>query len=217
MDVLGGELLVDGGLIGTTIDWRSVEIILAAGRELGFDLLNLIVWPKSNAGQGSLYRSQHELLPLFKKGKAAHVNNVELGRHGRWRSNVWDYPGGSSLGSDAREGLKDHPTVKPRAMIEDALLDVTHRGDIVVDCFAGSGTTVLAAEATGRLCRAIEIDGPYCDVIIRRWQAMTGEDAVLLGSGESFEVVRQRRLGAAATAVVVDDQADDEGESGDGE
>ena len=197
------SFLVDGGLIGTTIDWRSVEIILATGRELGFDLLNLIVWAKSNAGQGSLYRSQHELLPLFKKGKAAHVNNIELGRHGRWRSNVWDYPGGSSLGSDAREGLKDHPTVKPRAMIEDALLDVTHRGDIVVDCFAGSGTTVLAAEATGRVCRAIEIDGPYCDVIVRRWQAMTGEDAVLLGCGDSFEVVRQRRLGAAATAVVV--------------
>ena len=176
--------LVDGGLIGTTIDWRSLEMILATGRELGLELLNLIVWAKSNAGQGSLYRSQHELLPLFKKGKAAHVNNID-GRHGRWRSNVWEYPGGSSLGSDLREGLKDHPTVKLRAMIEDALLDVTHRGDIVVDCFAGSGTTVLAAEATGRLCRAIEIDGPYCDVIIRRWQKMTGEDAVLLGAGRA--------------------------------
>jgi DNA modification methylase len=166
--------LVDGGLIGTFIDWRSVEQVLACGRDLGLDLINVVVWSKSNARQGSLWRSQHELLPVFKKGDAAHVNNVELGRHGRWRSNVWTYPGGSTLGSDSREGLDFHPTVKPRVLLEDALLDVTNRDDIVIDCFAGSGSTLLAAEAVGRRCRAVEIDGLYCDVIIRRWREMTG-------------------------------------------
>ena len=137
------------------------------------------MWSKTNGGQGSLWRSQHEMFPVFKKGKAPHVNNVELGRWGRWRSNVWVYPGGSSLGSDAREGLALHPTVKPRALLEDALLDVTHRDDIVLDPFVGSGSTLLAAETTGRICRAIEIDGPYCDVTIQRWQDADRREAVL--------------------------------------
>lgn len=185
--------LADGGLLGTTIDWRSIDLIIAAGKALGLDLLNLIVWVKSNAGQGSLWRSHHELLPVFKKGDLPHVNNVELGRHGRWRSNVWNYPGASSLGSDAREGLAVHPTVKPREMLEDALMDVTHRGDIVLDCFLGSGSTLLAAEAVGRLCRGIEIDGPYCDVTIERWQNMTGEHARLAETGETFEEVAAQR------------------------
>ena len=171
--------LDDGGLLATFIDWRSVALVIASGLALELALLNLVVWEKSNGGQGSLWRSQHELLPVFKKGDAPHVNNVELGRHGRWRSNVWTYPGGSTLGSDSREGLDFHPTVKPRVLLEDALLDVTNRGDIVIDCFAGSGSTLLAAEAVGRRCRAVELDGPYCDVIIRRWREMTGQDAVL--------------------------------------
>ena len=113
------------------------------------------------------------------EGREPHINNVELGRHGRWRSNVWEYAGASSLGSDAREGLEFHPTVKPRLLLEDALIDITNRGDIVIDCFAGSGSTLVAAEATGRRCRAIEFDGPYCDVIIRRWREMTDREAVL--------------------------------------
>ena len=171
--------LDDGGLLATFIDWRSVDLVIASGLALELALLNIVVWEKSNGGQGSLWRSQHELLPVFKKGDAPHVNNVELGRHGRWRSNVWTYPGGSTLGSDSREGLDFHPTVKPRVLLEDALLDVTNRGDIVIDCFAGSGSTLLAAEAVGRRCRAVELDGPYCDVIIRRWREMTGQDAVL--------------------------------------
>ena len=171
--------LDDGGLLATFIDWRSVDLVIASGLALELALLNLVVWEKSNGGQGSLWRSQHELLPVFKKGDAPHINNVELGRHGRWRSNVWTYPGGSTLGSDSREGLDFHPTVKPRILLEDALLDVTNRGDIVIDCFAGSGSTLLAAEAVGRRCRAVELDGPYCDVIIRRWREMTGQDAVL--------------------------------------
>jgi DNA modification methylase len=185
--------LADGGLLATFIDWRSIELVLECGRGLGLELLNLIVWAKTNGGQGSLWRSAHELLPVFKKGEAPHINNVELGKHGRWRSNVWTYPGASSLGSDSRDGLALHPTVKPRSLLEDALLDVTNRGDIVIDCFAGSGSTLLAAEAVGRRSRAVEIDGPYCDLIIQRWRQMTGHDAVLAATGETFEEVSSRR------------------------
>jgi DNA modification methylase len=163
--------------------------LIGCGLALGLELVNVVVWSKTNAGQGSLWRSQHELLPVFKKGTAAHVNNVELGRHGRWRSNVWTYAGGSSLGSDARAGLAFHPTVKPRAMLEDAILDVTNRDEIVTDPFVGSGSTLLAAETTGRICRALEIDGQYCDVTIRRWQELTGENAVLERTGESFDEI----------------------------
>jgi DNA modification methylase len=190
--------VADGGLIGTTIDWRSVDLVIAAGKTLGFELLNVIVWVKSNAGQGSLWRSQHELLPIFKKGGAPHINNVALGRHGRWRSNVWQYAGASSLGSDARDGLAYHPTVKPRALLDDALLDVSNRGDVVIDCFAGSGSMLLAAEAVGRRCRAIEIDGPYCDVALRRWEAMSGCSAVLRDTGETFAMVAERRFAGPA-------------------
>jgi DNA modification methylase len=133
--------LCDGGLFGTFIDWRGYPTVFAAAVKLGFKPINLVVWAKTNAGVGSLYRSQHELLPLFKKGTASHLNNVELGKRGRWRSNVWTYPGASSLGSETRRGLEDHPTVKPTAMLEDALLDITNRGDIVIDPFLGSGST----------------------------------------------------------------------------
>jgi DNA modification methylase len=111
---------------------------------------------------GSLYRSQHELLPLFKKGAEPHVNNVELGKRGRWRSNVWTYPGASSLGSDARRGLQDHPTVKPTAMLEDALLDLTNRAEIVIDPFLGSGSSLIAADKTGRICRGVEARSAVC-------------------------------------------------------
>ncbi|CCB66768.1 putative Site-specific DNA-methyltransferase (adenine-specific) [Hyphomicrobium sp. MC1] len=194
---LASSVLVDGGLLATFIDWRSVELILSAGRELDLGLLNIIVWSKSNAGQGSLWRSAHEMLPVFKKGSASHKNNVELGRWGRYRSNVWTYPGASSVGSDAREGLAVHPTVKPRAMLEDALLDITDRGDVVLDCFLGSGSMLLAAEATGRICRAIEIDGRYCDVAIHRWQQMTGYEAILEETGETHAAAARRRSTAS--------------------
>ena len=121
--------LVDGGVFGTFIDWRGYPTVHAAATQTGLSPLNLVVWTKTNAGMGSLYRSQHELLPLFKKGDAPHINNIVLGKRGRWRSNVWTYPGASSLGSDARRGLKEHPTVKPTAMLEDALVDLTNRGE----------------------------------------------------------------------------------------
>ena len=166
--------LCDGGLFGTFIDWRGYPAVIAAALQLGLAPFNLIVWAKTNAGMGSLYRSQHELLPLFKKGKAPHINNVELGKNGRWRSNVWTYPGASSMGSEARQGLQHHPTVKPVAMLEDALLDMTERGDIVLDPFLGSGSTLIAAEKTGRRCRGVELDPLYVDVILRRYEAHDG-------------------------------------------
>jgi DNA modification methylase len=150
--------LCDGGVFGTFIDWRGYPTVFAAASKLALNPLNLIVWTKTNAGMGSLYRSQHELLPLFKKGNAPHVNNIALGRKGRWRSNVWTYPGTSSLGSDARRGLEDHPTVKPVAMLVDTLLDLTTRGEIVLDPFLGSGSTLIAAESTDRCCRGVELD-----------------------------------------------------------
>jgi DNA modification methylase len=185
--------LCDGGVFGTYIDWRGQPTVHAAATKLGLEPLNLIVWAKTNAGMGSLYRSQHELLPLFKKGDAPHTNNVELGKRGRWRSNLWTYPGASSLGCDARRGLQDHPTVKPTAMLEDALLDLTSRSDIVIDPFLGSGSTLIAADKTGRVCRGIELDPLYVDVIIRRYETATGNDAVLVETGETFGRLADRR------------------------
>ena len=190
--------LCDGGILGTFIDWRGLPTVHSAVGCLGLVPLNLIVWAKTNAGMGSLYRSQHELLPLFTKGSRPHVNNIELGKRGRWRSNVWTYPGASSLGSDARRGLKDHPTVKPTAMLEDALLDLTNRGDIVIDPFLGSGSTLIAAEATGRVCRGVELDPLYVDVIARRYEAATGNQAVLVETGETFQALGARRGREAA-------------------
>ena len=190
--------LCDGGLFGTFIDWRGLPTVHSAAVKLGLEPLNLIVWAKTNAGMGSLYRSQHELLPLFKKGSASHVNNVELGKRGRWRSNVWTYPGASSLGSEARRGLEDHPTVKPTAMLEDALLDLSDRGDIVIDPFLGSGSTLIAAEKTARVCRGVELDPLYVDVIVRRYEAATGSSATLVETCEGFAELSARRVSEAA-------------------
>ena len=189
--------LSDGGVFGTYIDWRGWPIIFSAAAKLGLTPLNLVVWAKTNAGMGSLYRSAHELLPLFKKGDAQHVNNIQLGKKGRWRSNVWTYPGASSRGSDARHGLQDHPTVKPTAMLVEALVDLTNRGDIVLDPFLGSGSTLIAADKAGRVCRGVELDALYVDVIIRRYEAVTGAAAVLAETGERFADVAARRAGEA--------------------
>jgi DNA modification methylase len=185
--------LGDGGIFGTFIDWRGYPIAVAAARQLGLTPLNLVVWAKTNAGMGSLYRSQHELLPLFKNGAQAHTNNGQLGKKGRWRSNLWTYPGASSVGSDARRGLVDHPTVKPTALLVDALLDLTNRGDIVLDPFLGSGSTLIAAENTGRRCRGLEIDPLYVDVIVRRFQAAAQSKAILEETGETFDELAARR------------------------
>jgi DNA modification methylase len=145
------------------------------------------------AGMGSFYRSQHELLPLFKKGAASHVNNISLGKRGRHRTNLWIYPGASSVGSDARKGLQDHPTVKPTAMLQDALIDLTNRGEIVLDPFLGSGSTLLAAENTGRVCRGVELDPLYVDVIIRRYEAAMSTPVIFADTGEAFEELTARR------------------------
>jgi hypothetical protein len=171
------------------MDWRHLGEILAAGREAYGELKNLCVWVKHNGGMGSLYRSQHELILVFKQGCAPHRNNVQLGRFGRNRSNVWHYPGVNSFARNGVEGnlLALHPTVKPVALAADAILDFTARGDIVLDGFLGSGTTLIAAERTGRLCYGLELDPAYADTIIRRWQRLTGETAQHAGSGRSFD------------------------------
>jgi DNA modification methylase len=185
--------LFDGGILGTFIDWRGLPIAHAAATALGLTSLNLIVWAKTNAGMGSLYRSQHELLPLFKKGSASHVNNISLGKRGRYRTNLWTYPGASSLGSDARKGLQEHPTVKPASMLQDALIDLTNRGEVVLDPFLGSGSTLIAAENIGRVCCGIELDPLYVDVIIRRYEAATDTIVTLAETGEPFETIADRR------------------------
>jgi DNA modification methylase len=195
--------LCDGAVCGSFIDWRGFPTLHSAAAKLGLVPLNLIVWAKSNAGMGSLYRSQHELLPLFKQGTAPHVNNVELGKRGRWRSNVWTYPGASSLGSDARRGLQDHPTVKPTAMLEDALLDLTNRGDIVIDPFLGSGSTLIASDKTGRICRGVELDPLYIDVIVRRYERASGQAAFLVETGESFRGLSARREREASSPALM--------------
>jgi DNA modification methylase len=155
----------------------------------------LIVWNKSNAGQGSLYRSQHELIALYKVGSAAHTNNVELGRHGRNRSNVWTYPGVNSFGS---ADLALHPTVKPVALVADAIKDVTKRQALILDPFSGSGSTLIAAERSGRRARALELDPVYVDVAIRRFEALTGRDAVLEDGTTFAELSAERRAATPA-------------------
>jgi DNA modification methylase len=171
-----GASSVDGSIHFVCMDWRHVEELLAAGRAAYGELKNLCVWVKDNAGMGSLYRRQHELVFVFKHGRDGHRNNVQLGRFGRNRSNIWRYPGANSFARCGEEGnlLALHPTVKPVAMVADAILDCSARGDIVLDAFLGSGTTVIAAERTGRRCYGLELDPAYVDTIVRRWQGLTG-------------------------------------------
>jgi DNA modification methylase len=160
-------------LIYTCMDWRHVHELLDAGRQCGLELYNICVWAKSNAGMGSLYRNQHELICVFKAGSETPANNVELGRHGRNRSNLWTYRGFNAFGNERDELLAMHPTVKPVTMVADALRDVTKRGGSVLDTFMGSGSTLIAAEETGRRCFGTELDPLYVDVAIRRWQIHT--------------------------------------------
>ena len=162
--------------------------LLIAGKQAYSELKNVCVWAKDNAGMGSLYRSQHELVFVFKHGKESHRNNVQLGQYGRYRSNVWPYPGVNSFSRSTEEGnlLAFHPTVKPVALVADAIMDCSGRGDVVLDAFLGSGTTIIAAERTGRICYGIEIDPVYVDTIIRRWHAFTGQSAVHALSGRTF-------------------------------
>ena len=181
------------------MDWRHQLEMCTAGFAVYERLLNMAVWVKNQPGMGSFYRSQHELFFIFAKGGAAPRNNIQLGRFGRSRSNVWNYPSAASLARTAEEGnpLAMHPTVKPLALITDILLDASVRGDVVVDPFAGSGTTLIAAEKLGRKARCMEIDPAYCDTIIRRWQHWTGESAVRLSDGISFDCLTAKAVGGA--------------------
>lgn len=186
--------LVAGAVLFVFMDWRSIHRVYAAGNAAKLKLLNLVVWYKETGGMGSLYRSAHELIAVLCKGDKPRVNNVELGRHGRDRSNVWVVPGANQRGSSANEMLALHATPKPVELCVDALLDVTQRGDIVLDCFLGSGATLIAAEKTGRLCRGIELEPGFVDVCIRRWEKLTGGEAVLVETGQLFaEVEAERR------------------------
>ena len=152
-----------------------------------------MVWAKANVGAGNLYPSQHELLPLFKKGSAAHVNNLSMGKRGRQRSNLWTYPDVASPGSGAQKNVRDHRSEKPVAMLQAALIDLTNGGDVVLDPFLGTGATLIAADMAGRVCRGIEIDPRFVDVIIRRYEAITRETAILADTGEPFAVLTARR------------------------
>lgn len=181
------RFVTDGALIYACMDWRHLYELLAAGRQCGLPLFNICVWAKTNAGMGSLYRSQHELVCVFKAGTADHTNNIELGRHGRNRSNLWTYRGLNSFGADRNELLASHPTVKPVLMIADAIRDVTKRGEAVLDIFLGSGSTLMAAEETGRVCFGADLDPLYVDVAVRRWQRKTRCDALHAETGECFD------------------------------
>jgi DNA modification methylase len=181
---------VDGSLHYHCIDWRHLTDIQAASENVYRELLNICVWVKPNGGMGSLYRSRHEFVLVFKNGKKRHRNNVELGRYGRNRTNVWEYAGGTSLpGRVTDEGnlLSLHPTVKPVQMIIDAILDCTARDEIVLDSFLGSGSTLIAAERAGRICYGVEIDPLYVDTAVRRWQQHTGRQAVHAITGKKFK------------------------------
>ena len=184
------------------MDWRHFHELLTAAREIYAGLKNLCVWAKTNGGMGSLYRSQHELVAVFKNGTAPHINNIELGRHGRNRTNVWTYPGVNSLSPERMTELALHPTVKPVALIADAILDCSKRGGIVLDAFAGSGTTLIAAEKTGRRGYGIELDPVYIDVAIERFQKLTGTDATHVETGMTFAEVKSQRLDTKETADV---------------
>lgn len=179
----------DGSLHYHFMDWRHSRELLTSALQVYDEFINLCVWVKSNAGMGSFYRSQHEFIFVFKKGKQPHINNVRLGQYGRYRTNVWSYPGVNAFGPGRDEALVIHPTVKPIQLISDAILDVTHRGDIVLDGFLGSGTTLLAAEKTGRVCYGIEIDPCYVDVALQRWIVITGEMPRLTTDGRTYEEV----------------------------
>jgi DNA modification methylase len=185
-----------GSIHYVCMDWRHLGEALASGREVYSELKNLVVWAKTNAGQGSFYRSQHELILVFKNGDGPHQNNIELGRHGRSRSNVWSYAGVNSFRAGRLDELTIHPTVKPVALVADAMRDCSRRGDIILDPFMGSGTTILAADRVGRRGYGLEIDPLYVDAAIRRWQDFTKRDAILKPTWQTFDEVAAARSSA---------------------
>jgi DNA modification methylase len=187
------ENSVDGSIHHVCMDWRHAWEMLGAGRKVYTEFKNLCIWNKNNAGMGSFYRSKHELVFIWKSGTVAHINNFELGQNGRHRTNVWDYAGVNTMRQGRLGELSMHPTVKPVALVAEAIKDCSTRGGLVLDPFCGSGTMLIAAERTGRKARTIEIDPAYVDVAVRRWQAYTGKHAVLEGCGETFEMIEEQR------------------------
>jgi DNA modification methylase len=170
----------DGAIAFVCMDWRHMRELLAAGSAVFTELKNLCVWNKTNGGMGAFYRSKHELVFVWKVGTAPHTNSFGLGDTGRYRTNVWDYAGISSISATRGEELEMHPTVKPVVLVADAIKDCSRRGEIVLDGFGGSGSTLIAAEKTGRVARLVELDGQYCDTILQRYQAFTGKQPILL-------------------------------------
>ncbi len=189
----------DGAIAFVCMDWRHMGELLAAGEAVFTELKNVCVWNKTNGGMGTFYRSKHEMVFVFKVGTVPHTNTFGLGDGGRYRTNVWDYAGVNTMKKSRMDELEMHPTVKPVALVADALLDVTKRGDLVLDPFGGSGTTLIAAEKTGRSARLIEFDPLYCDVIVRRFEAFTGKRARLAETGATFEDVAEARAPAMAS------------------
>ncbi|WP_308515740.1 DNA methyltransferase [Sphingomonas flavescens] len=189
------RVMRDGAIAFVCMDWRHMGELLAAGSSAFTELKNLVVWNKTNGGMGAFYRSKHELIFVFKQGTTPHTNSFGLGDTGRYRTNVWDYAGISSISADRSNELAMHPTVKPVALIADAIRDCSRRGEVVLDGFGGSGSTLIAAEKTGRSARLIEYDERYCDTIVRRWEALTGKKARLADFGPFFEDVADERLG----------------------
>jgi DNA modification methylase len=198
---------VDGAIHFICMDWRHAGEVIAAGKTAYSALKNLCIWAKTNGGMGSLYRSQHELVFVFKSGNGPHINNVELGKHGRYRTNVWTYAGINSFGKSREEELAMHPTVKPVALVADAILDCSRRGGIILDPFAGSGTTLVAAERCGRRGLGIELDPHYCDVIIRRMAKVAGIEAIHAASGKIFSDLENERSGDAPGEADPDEEA----------
>jgi DNA modification methylase len=188
----------DGSIHDICMDWRHMDEMMTAGRAVYIELENLCIWNKTNAGMGSFYRSQHELVFIWKSGEAAHVNNFELGQHGRNRTNVWTYAGVNTMRPGRMDELAWHPTVKPVAMVADAIKDCSRRGDLVLDPCCGSGTILIAAERTGRKARALEIDPQFVDVAVRRWQTYSGKTAILESTRQTFEEVEEQRLSSVA-------------------
>jgi DNA modification methylase len=187
------SVTVDGAIAFVCMDWRHIRELLDAAEGTFSELKNLCVWNKTNGGMGSFYRSKHELVFVFKLGDAPHTNSFGLGETGRYRTNVWDYAGISSMGAGRADQLSMHPTVKPVALVADAIKDCSRRGEIVLDVFAGSGTTLIAAASCGRRARVLEYDPLYCDTIVRRWESYTGKQAVLSSSGITFEAMAAQR------------------------
>ena len=194
----------DGAIHDIFMDWRHVAEMMAAGNEVYTELKNLCVWNKTNAGMGTFYRSQHELVFIWKSGSGPHINNFELGQHGRSRTNIWAYAGVNTMRPGRLEELAMHPTVKPVALVADAIKDCSRRGGLVLDPFCGSGTILIAAERTGRKARALEIDPEYVDVAIKRWQKYSGKAATLGATGQSFEEVAEERVAIALPTAALD-------------